>query len=276
MEYNLTAISFARETPHMPPLSRLALSCTLVLGACASAPGIDRPMEVDAAYTAREDARRVPKDRCGPEFVERMLPEFVLSSLEPLLDGPFRPVCQRHDACYRLGEQSQAWCDTRMRTEMIGICNAGRAEGSLGAGLCRLRAGRYHAMVDSRFGAYAYGGEAGGDFTGLRIAPSHARQLDACVTVRNTTRLMQSYAIEMRNGDGRRIRREPHQHTRKLRAGEAAEMCTGTSASKYWNRNRLTGPLEMRLMVARPDKLWPRGPMQQLQSETFAVPAATD
>lgn len=258
-----------------PGLTRLALSCLLFLAACASGPGIDRPMEIDPAYAAREDAKRAAGDRCGPEFVERMLPEFVLSGLEPLIDGPFRPVCQRHDACYRLGEQSQAWCDARMRAEMIGICNAGRAEGSPGAGLCRARAGRYHAMVDSTFGAYAYGGKAGGGFTGLRIAPSHATQLDACVTVHNTTQLMQSYALELRNGDGRRIRREPRQHTRKLRAGETAEMCTGTSASKYWNLKRLAAPLEMRLMVARPDRLWPRrGPMTPLQSETFALPAA--
>ncbi|MFN4023433.1 MAG: hypothetical protein ACK4MQ_01255 [Hyphomonas sp.] len=260
----------------MPPRSRLALFCLLVLGACATAPGIDRPMALDPAYAAREDASRKPHDRCGPEFVERMLPEFVLSSLEPLIDGPFRPVCQRHDACYRLGEMSQAQCDTRMRTEMIDICNAGRAHGSAGGRLCRLRAGRYHAMVDSTFGAYAYGGEAGGGFTGLRIAPSRDTQLDACVTVHNTTPLMQSYALEMRNGDGRRIRREPRQHTRKLRAGETAEMCTGTSASKYWNRKRLTEPLEMRLKAARPDRLWPRRAMKHLQSERFVVPAETD
>lgn len=260
----------------MPPLSILALFCLLVLGACASAPGIDRPMVVDAAYADREDSQRAAGDRCGPEFIERVLPEFVLSTLEPLIDGPFGPVCKRHDACYRLGEQSQTWCDLRMRTEMIDICNAGRREGSVGGGLCRVRAGAYHGMVDSTFGAYAYGGEAGGDFTSLRIASSHTRQLDVCVTVRNTTHLMQSYAIEMRNGDGKRIRREPRQLARQLRAGETAEMCTGTTASKYWNRKRLTGPLEIRLMAASPGRLWPRGRMVELQSKTFGVPGAAD
>lgn len=271
---NQIAISGKQEMTRMPTLPRLAVLCLAALTACASAPGIDRPVPLDAAYAEREEEKLLPEDRCGPEFLERVLPEFVLSSLEPLLDGPFGPVCQRHDACYRLGEQSQAWCDERMLTEMNAICNAGREEESAGAKLCRKRAGTYHSMVDSTFGAYAYGGVAGGGFSDLRFAPTSPKELDVCVTVSNTTQLMQSYALELHNGTGLRISRQPRQHARKLRAGEAADMCTGTSASKYWTRKKLTGPLELRLMARHPDKLAPGSGMTQLQSATFDLPAA--
>lgn len=258
----------------MAYLLRLAFFSLMALGACASAPGIDRPVPLPADYAERENSKRAEDDRCGPEFLEKVFPEFVLSSLEPLLDGPFGPVCKRHDACYRLGEQSQAWCDERMRKEMIAICNAGREEDSAAAGICRKRASAYHAMVDSTFGAYAYGGAAGGMFSGLRIAPSVPKELDVCVTVSNTTQLMQSYVLELRNADGRRISREPGQHPRQFRAGETAEMCTGTSASAYWTRKKLTGPLELRLMARHPDRIGPGSGMTELQRQTFELPAA--
>ena len=258
----------------MGTLLRLAFFSLMALGACASAPGIDRPVQLEAGYAERESSKHIEGDRCGPEFLERFLPEFVLSSLKPLLDGPFGPVCQRHDACYRLGEQSQAWCDERMLTEMNAICNAGREEGSAGAKLCRKRASAYHSMVDSTFGAYAYGGVAGGSFSQQRFDTSSPKELDVCVTVSNTTPLMQSYALELRNGTGQRISRQPRQHARKFRSGETADMCTGTSASKYWTRKKLTGPLELRLMASHPDRIAPGSGMTQLQSETFDLPAA--
>ncbi|HAY06082.1 MAG TPA: hypothetical protein PKV67_03715 [Hyphomonas sp.] len=258
----------------MALLQRLVVFLLLALCACATAPGIDRPVPLDAAYAEREESKHGPDDRCGPEFLEKALPEFVLSSLEPLLDGPFGPVCQRHDACYRLGEQSQAWCDERMLREMTAICNAGRDEESAGAMLCRKRAGAYHSMVDSTFGAYAYGGAAGGEFSQRRFARSSPKEVDVCVTVSNTTQLMQSYVLELRTGAGRRISREPSQHAQKFRAGETAEMCTGTSDSQYWTRKKLTGPLELRLMARRPDKLTPGSSLTQVQSETFDLPVA--
>lgn len=257
----------------MPLFQRLVVFLLLALCACATAPDIDRPEPLDAAYVAREESKHEPDDRCGPEFLEKALPEFVLSSLEPLLNGPFGPVCQRHDACYRLGEQSQAWCDDRMRKEMIAICNAGRDHGSAGAMLCRKRARAYHAMVDSTFGAYAFGGTAGGEFSERRFAPTSPNELDVCVTVSNTSQLMQSYILELRTGTGRRISREPRLHAQKFRAGETAEMCTGTSGSAYWTLKKLTSPLELRLMARHPDKLMPGSAMTQVQSEIFDLPA---
>lgn len=257
----------------MPLPARLILACLMATAACASTPGIDRPIPVDAEYAAREEARREPDDRCGPEFLEKLLPDMVLSTLAPLLNGPFGPVCQRHDACYRLGEQNQAWCDTRMRTEMIDICKAGREDGSVGGALCRFRAGLYHSMVDSPAGAYAYQGTAGGNITGHRIAEASKGELEICATIGNSTKILQSYALELRIADGKRVSREPRQRARKVRAGETTEMCTGTTGSTYWNLKRLTGPLTLHLMADRPDSLSVVGSYVEIHRAEVDLPA---
>ena len=76
--------------------------CAVMTTACATAPGIDRPVPLDAEYAVRETAAGKPADRCGPEFISDHLPQSLVSLMGPLIDGPFRPVCARHDACYEL------------------------------------------------------------------------------------------------------------------------------------------------------------------------------
>lgn len=235
--------------------SRWAAALLSVVCACASARGIDRPMTLDPAYAAREAGARKPADRCGPEFISDNLPVSVVSLMGPLLDGPFRPVCARHDACYELREQSQAWCDARMRAEMMDICNAGRSDGSVGGALCRFRADIYAGMVDSAFGALAYEGDAGGEITALVFAEAPAGELNLCATVRNPTMLLQQYVVELRSLDGKRVDRNPRFRERSVRAGESGTFCVGTLRSAYWNTQRLTGPLEVRLLADRPDTL---------------------
>lgn len=237
----------------MTPSARCALAGLMMISACASAPGIDRPMPVDAAYGAREETSREADDRCGPEFIERMLPGVFLSLVEPGLNGPFGPVCVRHDACYRLQEQSQAWCDTRMRTEMTDICNAGRGEGSAGAALCRWRAAGYHGLVDSPFGAYAYQGEAGGKIIDVKQMNAPKGKLEICITAQNDTHILQQYAVELVSAGGKRIARTPVAAWRKARAGERVELCAGTSGSAYWTLARAGNTVQVRLMADRPD-----------------------
>lgn len=233
-------------------LAALALS---ILGACASAPGIDRPMTLDPAYAVRESGASKPADRCGPEFISDNLPKSVVAAMGPLLDGPFRPVCARHDACYELREQTQAWCDARMRTEMIDICNAGRSEASAGAVLCRIRAGMYFGMVDNSYGAFSYHGEAGGRIAALEIADADPGEIRVCVTAENTTPLMQEYVIDLRAANGKRIDREPGFVERNVRAGGSVIICVGTEGSPFWNLSRLHGPLTVRLLADNPDSM---------------------
>lgn len=246
------------------------------LAACASTAGVDRPAKVDAAYAARESESAHDGDRCGPEFIEKALPAALVSWMEPALNGPFGPACRRHDACYRLSEKSQAWCDTRMLEEMVSICNAGRSESSPGAILCRSRARMYHAMVDSHFGAYAYQGTADGQILTVEFADAPAREVSICVGIVNTTQILQQYALELRTGSDQRIARVPRQHGASVRAGEQTNICIGTTSSTYWNANRTGTPVELRLMANRPDSLALAGDMVEIESRWIDLPASAE
>ncbi len=247
------------------PSHLLAGAC--LLSACASAPGIDRPMQLDEAYAAREASASEPHDRCGPEFIQERLPGPVLSAIGPLLDGPFRPVCERHDACYRLRERTQAWCDQRMRTEMMDICAAGRADTSPGSALCRLRAHVYFASVDNPFGAYAYEGEAGGRIEALAFSETSPGRMRVCVTAGNTTKLMQQYVVEVYDAGSRRLAREPRFHARNVRAGAAAVICASI------RKTQAARAAEVRLVSDRPDTLSTRNDMIVVDRRAFDVAA---
>lgn len=239
----------------MSPRAILAAMIMWIVQACASAPGIDRPVPLETGYAAREASAREPHDRCGPEFIQENLPGPVVSTLGPFFDGPFRPVCERHDACYRLREQTQAWCDDRMRAEMMDICAAGRPRHSAGGALCRMRANLYFASVDNTFGGYAYEGEAGGRIAALDISDGPRNRAKVCVTAENDTPLMQEYIIDLRDGRGRRIARKPRFHEQNVRAGASAVICA------HVGERRLRGPVEVSLVADRPDSFATRNDM---------------
>jgi len=120
-----------------------ALAALILLAGCAvSGEGVDMPEAVSADYAAREAVLRDPTDRCGPEFIQTKLPKSFVNVAGAVTDGPFRPVCQRHDACYRLQERTQAECDRRMKREMAAVCASGKATPTyslpmVGKSLCR-------------------------------------------------------------------------------------------------------------------------------------------
>jgi hypothetical protein len=254
------------------PAAWLIVALPLLSG-CAATPGIDRPMPLSEDYLSREDSAREAWDRCGPEFIQLNMPAPVVSLLGPLMDGPFGPVCQRHDACYRLQEHSQTWCDERMRTEMIDICNDGRPADSAAAALCRFRADLYHGMVDNRFGAYAYEGVAGGRIASVEVTQPAAGELSVCVTAENNSKLLQEYVVELRTKDGKRIDRSPRFKETAVRAGTAATFCAGTTTSTYWSLRRLTGPLEVTLLADPPDSISLSDKLVLLETRSVALPA---
>lgn len=239
----------------MAPRNGLASAAVCALAACASATGIDRPMALDPGYAAREASERKPADRCGPEFISDHLPTPVVSLMGPLLDGSFRPVCARHDACYELREQTQAWCDARMRTEMLDICNAGRSDGSIGGALCRLRASMYFGLVDNAYGAYSYHGGPGGRIVALDLADAPAGKLKICATVENSTPLLQTYAVELRTADRKRIARAPEVKSRSVRAGQSTILCAGPVDSAHGRPKQISTEVEVRLVAGDPDSL---------------------
>ncbi len=249
------------------------IAALLMLSGCSATPGIDRPMPLSEDYLSREDSAREAWDQCGPEFIQLNMPAPVVSLLGPLMDGPFGPVCERHDACYRLQEHSQTWCDERMRTEMMDICNDGRPADSAAAALCRFRADLYHGMVDNRFGAYAYEGVAGGRIASVDVNRPAGGELEICVTAENNTKLMQGYVVELRTSDGKRFGRAPRFRETAVRAGAETKLCAGTATSTYWSLRRLTGPVEVSLLADPPESLSMSDKLVLLEERSVALPS---
>ena len=230
--------------------SGLIVLFTLTAGVTTGCALVDAPRPVPVDYAAREAQKIDPDDSCGPEFIQDNLPAWVVSATTPVFDGPFRPACERHDACYGLEEYSQAWCDDRFLEEMRGICETGRAGGVysaplIGPMLCRRRANAYHFAVNNTLGAFAYGDgdkvyPPGGQITSHEIETSRV-----CVDVLNNTQVMQEYDV-LFYLDDRLIDREPDLHHRNVRAGETTRFCGALTSN-------LEGDVKIILRADRPD-----------------------
>lgn len=206
--------------------------------------------EITPEYEARERAQMVDTDRCGPAFIQEKLPSSAVMAIGPLIDGPFRPVCARHDACYRLGEKTRSFCDDRMRSEMMDICESGDAGGNyripvIGPSLCQFRAALYCSAINSTFGSVAYGdGLPAGEITDVRVELIDDTftddEITICVDVLNPSKLMQEYDVELHNARGRLIDREPDLYEKNVRPGEEEEFCVGTNYTPKWSISDLS------------------------------------
>lgn len=236
-------------------------------------------MPVPPDYAARETAKIDPDDSCGPEFLQDVLPRWLVASTTPLFDGPFRPVCERHDACYGLEEHSQAWCDDRFHDEMTAICDTGRSGGLysaplIGAALCRRQANAYFAMVNNSFGAYAYGDgdkvyPPGGRIVAqdVRIIP-HAggERVEVCVDILNDTMILQEYDVALVAADGRLIDREPDLYDSNVRAGASRRFCFGAD-----RKTLESGDLRIILRADRPDSFMFNDVMEMVDEAAVSI-----
>jgi hypothetical protein len=232
------------------------------MGACAiMSRNVDRVIPPSVDYEARERAAMQEGDRCGPEFIQTKLPAGLVSVVGPVTDGPFRPVCARHDACYRLQEKSQAWCDDRMSGEMEDVCEGGDLPAVYGApvvgkSLCMFHAGVYYAAINNTYASHAYQGVPGGIMTSMAINSIDDRlsddELNICVDVQNVTNSMQEYDLEMRDARGYLIDREPDTFEQNIRAGETERMCVGTNMTPVWSKSDLTDTVHLSLRADTP------------------------
>ncbi|KCZ92757.1 hypothetical protein [Hyphomonas johnsonii] len=261
-------------------------SLITVLAACLTARNAtDAPVALPADYVAREAANMDPADRCGPAFIQDHVPAGLISVMGPVIDGPFRPVCRRHDACYRLNEHTQSWCDDRMRDEMLAICDLQAGSGAyrvpgIGLSLCRFHAGVYYAAINNTYGAYAHIGQPGGEITGVRSRVIDDAITDdeftVCVDVANTTDIVQEYDVEMHTEDGVRVDREPDTYETNVRAGESAEFCVGTNATPLWSLKDLSDTVYVSIRADTPENFAFTNDMVIVDSIAVAVrPSAT-
>jgi hypothetical protein len=238
------------------------LAALLLLAGCTvTGEGVDRPEPVPAAYAAREAAMRDPADRCGPEFIQTKLPKGFVNTVGSVTDGPFRPVCARHDACYRLGERTQAECDRRMKREMETICASGKATPAyslplVGKSLCRFHAGLYYDAINNTYAAVAYGGRPGGKIVNVATRviddPVTDDEFEVCVEVHNNTFAMQEYDVEMRGRKGRLIDREPDTYEANVGVGETKTLCVTTNHTR-WSLKDLPDEVQVSLRCDTPE-----------------------
>lgn len=239
------------------------MAIAFIVAACALlSQQVDAPADVGEDYLLREAEFMESADSCGPEFVQDKLPGTLRSMIEPLADGPFRPVCARHDACYRLGEKSQAWCDDRMRDEMFAICDTGRAGVAyrvpgIGPSLCKFHGGMYYRLINSTYGGVAYGGAPGGEIAAIRtrrIADAiGADEVEICADILNPTQLIQEYDLELHAGTGQMIDREPDLHEENIRAGETETLCVSTNWNARWDADNAGEEVFLSLRADTPE-----------------------
>ena len=239
------------------------LAVAVVAAACALISNqVDAPADVGEDYLVREAAFMDAADSCGPAFVQDKLPGALKSAIEPLADGPFRPVCARHDACYRLGEKSQAWCDDRMRDEMFSICDTGKAGvvyrvPGVGPSLCKFHGGMYYRLINSTYGGVAFGGAPGGEIAEIRtrrIADAMGEdEIEICADIFNPTALMQEYDLELHSETGQMIDREPDLHEENIRAGETETLCVSTNWNSRWDAENIGAEVFVSLRADTPE-----------------------
>ncbi|MFT5774200.1 hypothetical protein [Hyphomonas sp.] len=233
----------------------------VVAGCTVTGEGVDYPEPVGEAYATREATMRDPDDRCGPEFIQTKLPKSFVNVVGAVTDGPFRPVCQRHDACYRLQERTQAECDRRMKREMASICASGKATPTyslpmVGKSLCRFHAGLYYDAINNTYAAVAYGGRPGGQIVGVksRVIDDAITddEFEVCVDVHNNTYAMQEYDVEMRGRKGKLIDREPDTYETNVGVGETKTMCVTTNYTR-WSLKDLPDEVQVSLRCDTPE-----------------------
>ncbi|MEQ9314589.1 MAG: hypothetical protein RLN72_01990 [Henriciella sp.] len=248
-------------------LAALCAALGLAPGCAVFGAPADLPVAVSAAYLEREATQMEPHDSCGPEFVQESLPGFLRAAIEPLTDGPFRPACKRHDACYRLREQSQSWCDDRFREEMFATCNSGTGGlaysiPGIGPPLCRAQGGLYYGMVNSTDGASAYEGMPGGVIANLRHSIVRRTrgedEVKVCADVHNPTPMMQGYILELKDEVGKRIDKAPGAGQLKLRSDERGTLCTSTYGNRHYGLKDVANGIHAVLSADDPERyaLW--------------------
>ena len=234
-----------------------AFLALLLAGCTVTGEGVDYPVPVDADYAAREAMMRDPDDRCGPEFIQTKLPASFVNVVGAVTDGPFRPVCQRHDACYRLQERTQAECDRRMKREMAAICASGKATPTyslpmVGKSLCRFHAGLYYDAINNTYAAVAYGGRPGGQIVNVATRviddPVTDDEFEVCVDVHNNTYAMQEY----------------------VGVGETKTMCVSTNYTR-WSLKDLPDEVQVSLRCDTPENFSVRHDMVVVDTVSVKV-----
>ncbi len=241
----------------------------IALGALLVAATFSTPQTQAQApgYEARERRAIKTTDHCGPAYIQKKVPGAISGPLNWLVDGPFKASCERHDACYRLKEQNQSWCDDRFRNEMYNTCDANPLvrSGVDRYFLCRATATAYYSAVSGTLGSVSYaenedgGAIEDGDGAGELLNLKRRRirdifsddEFEVCGEIYNPSRIVQEYEVRMVSG-GQLVDREPDTHELNVRPGGTAHFCLTTNWSPAWSISDLALYVEIQLWADRP------------------------
>lgn len=181
-------------------------------------------------------------DHCGtPDLINWISNENLKSRAKTLLNYEFELACLRHDACYRIKEKTQAWCDDRFREEIRAICEQKEGEKVV----CLSVATTYHKIV-VEFGRQAYlenedgtvipeAGMAGvGAGRLINLKPRRIRDIfsddefEVCGEIHNTSRITQEYEVRMLSHRGQLVDKEPDTYEMNIKSGGKAKFCLTT------------------------------------------------
>ena len=171
------------------------------------------------------------RDECGPGWLTDVV--------GGTLNGRFRQVCRRHDACYRERQASQRDCDARMTREMASIC-AGRPWYEKPS--CQMHANVFTSFITSTYGGMSYSGAPEG-----RILEVSRKRIDDfwtddevtyCATVHNPSAITQEYDLRLYTTTRRLVDTEPDTHEFNVQSGGRKRACVGTNFSPDWEYQR--------------------------------------
>ena len=204
-------------------------------------------------YRERETAAMKSTDQCGPQFLTEYAPDFVATGIS----GEMKKVCERHDACFRLKEQTQKFCDDQMTEELWAVCET---KPWYLKSQCQTKAMIFARLIRTSIGGDAYGGAPQGeiaDWTVTTIDDTFSDdEIEICARIYNNSDLTQEYELRLYTFDPKPqlIDKEPDTYEFNVQARSSkSNVCVSTNLDPTWSKSDLKGKAWLILMADIPD-----------------------
>ncbi|MEM7188340.1 MAG: hypothetical protein AAF439_01900 [Pseudomonadota bacterium] len=217
----------------------------------------DPKSDFNFGYHRREEAAvKQGQDWCGPAKVTKEVPTVLNSTFSQY----FIPVCERHDACYRLRERTQKFCDDQMVEGMKDACDAKFSKGHPNSVDCYYQAKVFTVILRSSAGAWAFSGEPHGvieRFRARRIEDLVTDdEIEICLDIHNPSAVQQEYEVRLLQHRNVIVDREPDTHEINVDAGDTVRnVCVGTNFSPDWSIGDLMFPVNVAVWADTPSNI---------------------
>ena len=197
-------------------------------------------------YKHRERRAYSQTDYCGPSF----LTKHIGSSIS----GPFLHVCKQHDACYRLGEKSQRFCDNQMKVGMEKVC---QRKPWYEQPRCQTHASIFGRLIETTIGGQAFEGAPQGKIINVKrnVIKDYLSddEVDYCVTIHNDSKITQEYEVRLVTAHERIVDREPDSYEANVLSNARKTICVGTDSLPQWSQSDLSSQVYIQLLADTPE-----------------------